>query len=174
MGSKRAFAPAVAGVVAVLLVAVILVVVLGNNVSLLTDSQAAEVAAGTANGTYFAANETLRVSMSPELGYPGDTDAATVRIMHDGDGPVVLRRGGTTVQNGVWYAPDPPRVLDQAPGPGAAVTVVGDGTDADDDGVAGVECGEVYEVKVTAANGHSRKIERFRISEMGESCGPAG
>lgn len=168
MDWEWAFGPAVAGVAAVALVAAVVVALSGTAV--VFDNEAAPaLPAGGASGSYNPANETLRITMST-VEYTEDGDTATVWVAYDGSEPAAVHRGDTTVENGVWYAPDPPRILDRAVRPGDAVTVVGDGTDTDGDGTAGVECGEVYRVVITPPDGNPRTVAKFSIAQMGEMC----
>lgn len=170
MDWKWAFAPAAIAVVAVVVVAAVVVIVSGPPIF---DREASPAPTGTASGSYHPANETLRVTLT-NVEYTDGGDAATVWIAHDGGEPVSLRRGDTTAENGVWYAPDRPRILDRAVRSGDAVTVVGDGTDADGDGTAGVECGEVYRLIITPPDDNPRTIEKFAIGEVGGGCDARG
>lgn len=80
--------------------------------------------------------------------------------------PVRLRAGNMSVDTGYWVAADEPAASEYPLRNGDSVTIVGDGTDDDEDGTAGVENGRLRVwIQGSGAGGAIAAIE-IRNSEI--------
>lgn len=114
------------------------------------------------NVSYNESQERLRITVAAGGYAAPDADQTTTRVYlvrryESASGPkhapVTVAGGGEVLENGLWYDEGNRSVATAVPSAGDSATIVDDGTDQDDDGIAGVEPGEVYRVGMKFSGG---------------------